>query len=65
MLGVLSINLNVVCRSVRKSAVQLLSAAAHNKPALIVDQLPGALPHLFAQVGLLGKFQLASKQGSV
>ena len=33
--------------------MQLLSAAAHNKPALIVDQLPGAMPHLFAQVSLL------------
>ena len=45
------------CRFVRKSAVQLLSGAAHNKPALIVDQLPGALPHLFVQVclGLAGQ----------
>lgn len=33
----------------RKAGVQTLSAAAHNKAALVADQLEGALPQLYAQ----------------
>lgn len=42
----------VVCRHVRKAAVQLLSTAAHNKPGLIVDHLASVLPLLYDQTTL-------------
>ena len=42
----------VWCRHVRKAAVQLLSTAAHNKPGLIVDNLPSVLPLLYQQTVL-------------
>lgn len=41
-----------MCRHVRKAAVQLLSTAAHNKPALIVDHLASVLPLLYDQTSL-------------
>eukprot|EP00884_Botryococcus_braunii_P010434 jgi/Botrbrau1/19392/Bobra.0338s0022.1 len=36
-------------RHVRKSAVEMLNAAAHNKPALVLEHLLSALPHLYQQ----------------
>lgn len=36
-------------RHVRRAAVQVLSTAAHNKPGLVVDHLPAALPLLYQQ----------------
>ena len=41
-----------MCRHVRKAAVQILSAAAHNKAALVADQLGGVLPGLYAQTAV-------------
>lgn len=40
------------CRRVRKAAIQLLSIAAHNKAALVREQLPGLLPALYQQTQL-------------
>ena len=37
------------CRHVRRAAVQVLSTGAHNKPGLIVEHLPAALPLLYQQ----------------
>ena len=37
------------CRHVRKAAVQLLTAAAHSKPGLVLDHLPLVLPLLYQQ----------------
>jgi cullin-associated NEDD8-dissociated protein 1 len=34
---------------VRKASVQVLSAAAHGKPALVLDRLPSLMPLLFEQ----------------
>eukprot|EP00957_Ditylum_brightwellii_P137737 10500239-Ditylum_brightwellii.AAC.1 len=34
-------------RRVRRAAVQTLNTAAHNKPSLVIAQLPALLPHLY------------------
>ena len=39
-------------RHVRRAAVQVLSTAAHTKPALVVEHLPAALPLLYAQTAV-------------
>jgi hypothetical protein len=39
-------------RHVRRAAVQVLSTAAHTKPGLVVEHLPGALPLLHAQTAV-------------
>lgn len=47
----------------RKAAVQLLSTAAHNKPGLIVGNLPSVLPLLYQQTVLnpaLVRYRLVS-----
>lgn len=40
------------CRHVRRAAVQVLSTAAHNKPGLVVEHLPAALPLLYQQTAV-------------
>ena len=41
-------------RHVRRAAVQVLSTGAHNKPGLVVDHLPSALPLLYQQTIVSG-----------
>lgn len=43
------VNEGMVHRHVRKSAVELLNAAAHNKPGLVLEHLEFALPELYKQ----------------
>ncbi len=43
------LGLPVLCRSVRKAAVQMLSSAAHSKASLVAAQLPAVLPQLYRQ----------------
>ncbi|EIE20950.1 TIP120-domain-containing protein [Coccomyxa subellipsoidea C-169] len=39
-------------RGVRKAAVQMLSSAAHNKAALVAEQLPRVMPRVYAQTAV-------------